>query len=362
MYSFLLKKEIREENLLPCYFFHGEENFLAYQFIRELQEALVSPEVQEFNMEKFSLEESSWAEIIDSARTIPVFFSPWRILSVEITEGKRNHLSANEEGILKDYFSSPPSKTTLVIISWGKIKKNDTLFRFLSSLPSSLVYSKELKPLKDRYLYNWMDKKLASGEKRATSEAKKRLEEIKGSSLRSLDNELEKLMTFVDEKEVIELDDVNQVSGWAKTFYEWELSNNLEKANYKQCLLVLNNLFKEGIKPEYILGMIAKFFRDVYLAKLWLKERKKDRKAIFRELRPHIQEKFGDFYRTKSREFFGLVESVPLHALNHILNKLERIDFQVKTSSASCQTLLENFLYDFCSFRKDGKFTWRERY
>lgn len=357
-----MKKEIRGEILLPCYFFYGEENFLAYQFIREMQEALVSPEVQEFNVEKFNLEENSWAEIIDSARTIPVFFSPWRILSVEITEGRRNHLSANEEGILKDYFSSPPSKTTLVVIYWGKIKKNETLFKFISSLPSSLVYSKELKPLKDRYLYNWMDKKLASRGKRATSEAKKRLEEIKGSSLRNLDNELEKLMTFVDEKEVIELDDVNQVSGWAKTFYEWELSNNLEKANYKQSLLVLNNLFKEGIKPEYILGMIAKFFRDVYLAKLWLKERKKDRKAIFRELRPHIQEKFGDFYRTKSREFFDLVESIPLHALNHILNMLERIDFQVKTSSASCQTLLENFLYDFCSFQKDGKFTWRERY
>jgi DNA polymerase III delta subunit len=360
VYSFLLKKEIKEKDLLPCYFFYGEETFLAFQFIKELQDSLVSPEIQEFNVEKFNLAESPWAEIIDSARTLPFFFSPWRIISVEIPEERKNHLSAIDKGILQEYFSSPPAKTTLVIIYWGKIKKNNSLFKFISSLPPSGVYTKELKRLKDKSLYSWMERRLSSGGKRATLEAKKRLEEIKGSNLRSLDNELEKLITFVDEKEVVELDDVNQVSGWAKTFYEWELSNSLEKANYKQTLLVMNNLFKEGIKPEFVLGMIAKFFRDIFLAKLWLKERKKDRKAIFHELRPHIQEKYGSFYSAKLREFFNLVESIPQNALSHILRELERIDFQVKTSSASCQTLLENFLYDFCSFRKDGKFTWRQ--
>ena len=105
MYSFLLRKEIKEKDLLPGYFFYGEETFLAYQFIQELQDSLVPPEAQGFNVEKFNLAESSWAEIIDSARTIPFFFSPWRIITVEITEEKRNHLSANEEGILKGYFS-----------------------------------------------------------------------------------------------------------------------------------------------------------------------------------------------------------------------------------------------------------------
>ena len=357
-----MQKAITEQNLLPCYFFYGEETFLAYLFIQEVKNSLVSPEAQEFNVEKFNLDENSWAEIIDSARTIPFFFSPWRIISVEITDTRKNHLSKPEEETLKEYFSSPPAKTTLVIIYWGRIKKSDSLVKFMSSLPPSLLYSKELKPLKNRSLYAWMERKLSAGGKRATLEAKKRLEEIKGSNLRSLDNELEKLMTFVDDKEVIELDDVNQVSGWAKTFYEWELSNNLEKANYKQTLLVLNNLFKEGIKPEYILGMTAKFFRDIFLAKIWLKEKKRDRKAIFRELRPHIQEKYGRFYSTKYNEFFDLVESIPQNALKQILNELERIDFLVKTSSASCQTLLEYFLYDFCAFRKDGKSTWRERH
>jgi len=360
VYSYLLNKEIKEEDILSCYFFYGEETFLADQFLQELKEALVSPDIQEYNVERFSLEESSWAEIIDSARTIPVFFSPGQIISVEIPEGKRENLSPHEEGILKDYFSSPPAKTVLVIVHPGKIKKNLSLFKFFSSLLPSLVCLKELRPLRDKSLYAWMDRKLSSEGKSATLEAKRRLVEIKGSNLRSLNNELEKLMVFVDEKKVIELDDVNQISGWAKTFYEWELSNSLEKADFKQSLMVLNNLFKEGVRPEFILGIIANFFRDIFLAKLWLKERVKDRKAIFHELRPHIQEKFGGFYRTKFTEFFSLVESIPQKLLNHILEELKGIDFSLKTSSVSCQTLLESFLFNFCSLRKEGKFTWKE--
>lgn len=352
MYSFLLGREIKEETLSPLFFLYGEETFLAHQFVRELKDALISPDLQNYNLERFHLEDSSWMDIIDLARTIPFFFSPWQIIVVEILEGEKDTVSPKEERILKDYFSSPSSKTVLVIIFAGKIRKNHSLLNFFSSLPLSVVCLRELKPLKEKALFAWMDKKFGSYGKRATAEAKKRLEEIIGNDLWRLDNELEKLVTFVDEKNVIDVDDVNQVSYWVKTFLEWELSNSLEKASFEQCLVVLNNLFKEGTKPEYILGIMANFFRDILLAKVWLREKTKERKEIFKELKPQISEKFVSLYAAKFKDFFSLVESISQKNVNRCLEELEKIDLKIKTSDVSAQILLESFLFDYCSLRR----------
>lgn len=360
MRSFFLNKEITEESVVPCYFFHGEETFPAHQFTEELREALISPDVQDYNVERFNLEDSTWTEIIDLARTVPFFFS-WRIIVVEASKGKGENLTQAEQALLKDYFVSPSSQTVIVIIFYGKIRKNSPLFQFFSSHPLSLVHIKELKPLKEKSLFSWIDRKLTTLGKAATPEAKRRVDELLGNDLRRLSHELEKLATFVGEKKVIELDDVNQVSGWAKTSFEWELGESLEKADLEQSLIVLNNLFKEGIRSEFILGMIVRFFHEILLAKLWLKEKEKDRKAIFRELKPHIHEGYGRFYMMKFREFFSLVEKLSIKELNGYLDELGQIDFKMKTSDASSQTLLERFLVDYCHERRKERVIWKEK-
>jgi len=356
-----LNKEIKEETLVPCYFFYGEETFLAWEFVNEVKETLISPEIQDYNVERFSLEDKSWAEVIDLARTIPFFISPWRIVVVEVPKGRKESLSSLEQTILKDYFSSPSSKTVIVIVFYGKIKKNTSLFKFFSSLPSSVVCLKELRPLRDKTLFAWMDKEFLSQGKTATGEAKKRLQELTGNNLRKVSNEIEKLITFVGEKKVIELDDVNQVSSWVKSSFEWEIADSLGKADFKRSLIVLNNLFKEGVKPEYILGSMAKFFRDIFLAKLLLKEKSIDKKTIFKELRPHIHEKFGSFYQAKFQEFFSLVEKFSMRDLNRVLAELEEIDLMMKTSTVTPQTLMESFLFGYCGLRKKERVTWRGR-
>lgn len=361
MYSSLLRKEIDEKALCPCYFFYGEESFLAEEFIEEMKKALISPEDTGYNIEKCNLEDQSWMEIIDLARTVPFFFSSWRVITVNLPVGKGERFSSTEERVLKDYFSSPSKHTALIITYPGKLRRGSPLFRLFSSFPSALVFIKELKSLKGRNLFSWMERKLSMMKKRATQDAMARLAELTGSDLSRLNNELEKISTFIGYKDIIELDDVNAVSGWIKSFYEWEIVDNLEKADLEKSLIVLDNLFKESVRPEFIVGLTAKFVRDIFLAKLWLKEKEKDKKAIFKELRPQIQERFGNFYTTKFRNFFSLVERIPLDDLNDLLSQLKEIDMKIKTTDVNPQTLLEGFLYRYCQMRESAGVTSKER-
>jgi DNA polymerase III delta subunit len=206
-----------------------------------------------------------------------------------------------------------------------------------------------------------MDKKLSLSGKRATQDAKARLAELTGNNLARVNNELEKISEFVGEKNIIELDDVNAITGWIKSFHEWELVDNLEKADFEKCLIVLDYLFRESVRPEFVLGLTAKFFRDIFLAKLWLKEKDKDKKTIFKELRPQIQERFGNFYANKFREFFALVEKTSMGDLDDLLSKLKEIDLKVKTTDLNPQTLLEGFLFHYCQLRQGAKATSKER-
>ena len=361
MYSFFLGKEITENNLHPCYFFYGEEPFLAEEFIAELKQVLISPEDQDYNIEKCNLEDHSWMAIIDLARTIPFFFSSWRIITVSLPVGKGERLSSTEEKVIKDYFSSPADHTVLVVVYPEKLRRSAPVFRLFSSLPSSLVYVKELKLLKNRVLFTWMERKLSVLGKRATHDAVVRLAELTGNNLARVNNELEKISAFIGEKKIVELDDVNSVTGWIKSFYEWEIVDNLEKADYQKGLIVLDNLFRESVRPEFVLGLTAKFFRDILLAKLWIREKEKDKKAIFKELRPQIQERFGNFYAAKFRDFFSLVDKIPMGDLNDLLSELKEIDLKIKTSDLNAQTLLEGFLFHYCQMRKGVRTTLREK-
>lgn len=343
--------DLSEESLVPCYFFFGEEVFLAYEFLDRVRKALITPDNQEYNLEKLKREDHSWAEVIDVARTVPFLFSSKRVIVVELTRKKDETLNATDKSILKDYLSSPSSQTVLIVILHGKVSRNTAIVRFFSSFPSSVIRLDELKVLRGKALGNWIEEKFQSEGKTITFEAQKRLVEIIGSDLGRLNSEIMKIGTFLDEKKLVELDDVNEVSGWVKSFTEWEMLDSLESSDYEQCVRVLENLFNEGTRPEFIMSLFARFFRDIFMAKVWVMEKQKDRKEIFKELKPQIQEKFGSFYTTKFRQFFSLVDGLSRTELSHILQELETIDLKFKTSDLSLQTMLEGFLLRYTLLR-----------
>lgn len=348
---------IAEESLAPCYFFFGEDTFLANQFVNKLKDVLIDPENQDFCVERLNLKEHSWSDVLDTARTVPFLFSSRRLIVVELSGKKEENLTALEKTLLKEYLSSPSLQSILFVIFMGNVRRSSPIVKFFASFPSSIVHVEEVKPLRGMALLSWIDKRFHELGKRASPETKKRIVEIVGNDLGRLYSEIEKIDTFVIDKEVVEVDDVNEVSGWFKTYAEWEMTDSLESADYEQCLRVMDNLFSEGTRPEYILGVIVRFFRNILIAKLWLMEKEKDKKEIFKELKPQIKEKFGSFYTTKFRQFFDMIEGVSQKDLTFLLNKLEKVDLTYKTSALSLQTLLEGFLLEYCRLRGRSKGT-----
>ncbi len=365
-FSYLLEREIREDNLSPCYVLYGEETYLADQFIREISGVLSSPGGEPLAVERFDLTELRWAEILDVARTAPLFFAPWRLVLVigrgeserpapdpeEKKDLKRKKGDA-EERLIREYCLSPAPKTVLIVVIPGSVKKGSPQLKPFASLPADAVVTHELKPLKREKLARWVESTIRNSGRTVTAEAQQRLIGIVGNDLRRVDNEIKKLLTYAAGKRVIDADDVAEVCDWGREVAAWELVSRLEKVEPEESQKVLARLFRDGAAPEYVLGTVAGLFRDALLARLWLRQGQ-SREQVFQTLRPKVREFFDDYEKT-FRGLMGLAEDTKNDVLNWALGELERIDTLIKTATVPAEAMIAGFVVDYCRRRGRGR-------
>jgi len=370
-----LNGEMRENNILPGYVFYGEETFLADEFVDQIRGLMAASVDEDFHADRFYLDEAKWPEIIDAARAVPFLFQNWRLIVVRVPErkavtekggGRREdedgeeakgikYFGALDQKIIRGYFAEPPSRTVLVIILGGKIKKNDAAVRFFSSLPERSVLIQEIKPLPAAKIKKWAEGKAQTLAKTLTEAAKDRLFEILGSDLRLMKNEIEKLAVFVGDKKGIDEADVNQATAWLRSFEVYELDEALVNGDFEKGVGVLGSLLAEGEKPEFIIAKLTTYFKNVLSAQAWLREKSRDREEIFRAFFPYIQKTYADLYRQKYGEFFGVVDGLSPEELNSVLRALQRADIRIKTTDSVPRTVLEMFLQEYCLLRKKKK-------
>lgn len=367
--------DLREDSLLAGYLYFGEEECLAEEFIEELERVLTASAGGEFHLTRMDLDEAKWRDVIDTARTAPFLFEPWRAIVVRVPERKpgadrgadrkagaegeagrgAKYLSAIDQEILKDYFADPPSRTVIVVIRAGRVRRDDAFVRFFRSLPRTAMSVMEMKRLNPPALMKRADEKARALGKTLTEGARRRLFDFLGQDLRLMMNEISKLAVFVGDKKGIEEADVDQATAGQRSYQAYDLDDALAATDFAKGAAILAELYAEGERSEVIVGRLAGFFRNVLAAQTWLREKSRTKDQIFQGFFPYISKSWEDLYRGKYDNFFGVVEGLEPAELNALLTKLRQLDRTLKTTSskdAGEKILLETFLREFCLARK----------
>jgi len=203
----------------------------------------------------------------------------------------------------------------------------------------------EMKRLKRQDLLGWMTERLASLGKSATQEALARLEEVAGSDLRRIDQEIEKLANYAADRRRIEIEDVLQVCEWTRSFIEWELTEALKGVDQKRLLLTLGRAFKEGERPENVIRVLANFFRDL----LWPSSgsRKAGTGRRFSASSSRSSRKRGAFTPRSSRRFSPFSRGFPRGDPVGGPGVGEDRPF-AESQDVAIGPLLERFVVEFC--------------
>lgn len=315
----------RNKQFHPVYFFYGDEDFL----INETVDILISEAIQE-DARSFNLDIRYGGEI-DTSELISLLFA-YPVMSERRVVVVRELERLNQKEQLLRYIINPVSTTILVLVARNK---PDFRQKFYSELKE---YSKtvEFSLLNENEIPRWIQNRISKLGKEITTEACYLLQDYVGKSLSEIHNEIEKLIVFVCEKPIIEVDDVQKVVGISRQFNIFELQKAIVKKDIKKSVFVLGKILQMGENPAKIISYLTTFFLKV----LAIKDIQK-RRATSSEM---------DFILGRQILFFNEFKEASLYYTDDDLRVCFRglleADEAIKTSSQDSKLILTLLLYN----------------
>lgn len=253
-----IDEHLTKNNFFPVYYFFGEDDFLMDEFINTIIQKNIEPSVKSFNLDIVD------ANSIDSKKLIALVTSyPMNSDKRIVVVKQFNKLLSSEQSIilLRRYIENPLGTTIMILIG----DKLDMRTSFAKSLLKSNVYIVEFKALYDNQVVDWIKKRVKVFNKKITDSAANLIAEYVGNSMRDIHNELEKISIYIDQKEIIDENDVNSVVGITKSYNIFALQKAIGERRISEALFIVENMLDRSESAIGIIAMLTKYFQ-----KLWI--------------------------------------------------------------------------------------------
>lgn len=246
-------EKIDKSNLLPIYYFFGDDYYLLQSALFTIETALAPLISSDFDRETFYGDDKILSDVLDFASAFP-FGSEKKLLIFKQFEKVR------DKKPLIEYANSPVDFTVLVIIHNGSISNLDSEpYKTLSK--RSFIF--EAKELKGKTLLKWLINHIEKKGKRISEETAQMLVDISGESRNMLESQLEKIITFMNEENEISLDHVQSLSTKLRQHTIFDLQNALGRKEKDKTIEIAFNLLDNGAEPVFIVAMVTRYFTGI---------------------------------------------------------------------------------------------------
>jgi len=307
----------------PVTVLRSSQSLLTEEFVEQLKDNL-SKTCSKLLFENRNLGEVSFAEIVEDARTFPMFHEKKLI----VVKGY-DSMGKDDLALLSRYATAPASFSVLVLLSGGPQKTKSKLPKKIKliNLDSSSVIEREIKRLA---------KKLGMD---LAPDAVSFIKTMLGEDMNLIKNELEKISLYKNEKKSIGEEDLKGFMEKQSTESIFSLTTAFSNNNLRESLRILKELDKNRESPLSILYMIAWRFRQLFKVSQFLKEGKSD-EGIAKAIKIS---RGAVYYLKKSAHNFREND------LSRIMGLIEETDYRIKNNSGNNYILLEKLLLEICT-------------
>ncbi len=243
------KKELHNGQYYPVYLLYGEESYLKRQYKHDLQNALVA-EGDTMNSTRFDGKNISVSGLMDVAETMP-FFAEHRVILVE-----NSGFFKKGQDELAEYLPKTPSTTFFIFVE-DEVDKRTKLYKSVKKCGRIL----ELKELKEPELQQWILGRLKKENKNITRNAMQLFLSKTGTDMEIISNELENLLSYCLDTDVITVEEVNAVCFSHMTVQVFDMIDAIAARKAEKAISLYYEMLEQRQPPLLILSLLSRQFR-----------------------------------------------------------------------------------------------------
>lgn len=253
-------EDIKTGQLKQVYLLYGEETYLIRQYRDRLRDVFLNGG-DVMNVNRFEGKNISVPEVIDMAETLP-FFADRRVMILENTGLFK---SGGEE--LAAYLESP-AESSAFIFAETAVDKRSRLFKMVKKTG----YAAEFGRLDEKTLQTWIGGILRQEQKRMSLQTVHLFLEKTGNDMENIRKELEKLICYCLDKEIITSEDVEEICVHQIQNHIFDMITAIAEGNRKRALELYYDLLALREPPMRILFLIARQFNLLLQVKELMKK------------------------------------------------------------------------------------------
>lgn len=251
-----IDEDIKSGQMNHIYLLYGEEAYLRKQYKERLKKAL-SPDDDSMNYSYFEGKDISAGEIIDLAETMP-FLSDKRTILIE-----NSPFFKSEGEKIAEYLNAVCDTTYFVFVE-ETVDKRSKLYKSIAK--NGCVV--ELNGLSEEKIITWILGILKRDDKKITQNTMEYLISKIGTDMENIRSEVEKLICYCHEREVITKEDIDAVCVSQVTNQIFDMLDAMANKRQKNALQLYYNLLALKEPPMRILFLIGRQFNLLLQARL----------------------------------------------------------------------------------------------
>lgn len=322
-----LETAFRHRNFAPLYFLFGEEEFLISSLQSLLQEHALEPGERDFNLDII------YGAEVDARQALAVC-SSYPVMAARRLVIVRDFEKMDDNVLFKEYAAQPNPTAVVALVCRGKPNLSAHPYR---ALKEKAVWA-EIKPLSASKMPGWIAGHAKSQGLRIEPRACEMLTDFVGTDLQVAATEIDKLVSFVGDRKVIEPDDVIRASGQTREINVFELQRAVGEGDCVRAVEIAERLLQQTTNARgeaiRIVTILSAFF-----TKLWKLTVCQERRLGEKEMAARIG--VSPYY---IKEYISGLQNYDLTSIERAFGVLTAADYELKGGAQRSESLIMQLL------------------